>query len=379
MINVYFENMQNDIINRVIIVGYNTFNCYGVVRSLGEAGIRPDLILARCRVPFVAKSRYAGSVRYFDKPDEVPHILFKEFGGDKEKPIVICCDDPIQSAVDCCYDELKNYFLLSNCGETQGEITRLMNKDVQARYAREAGLVVPQTWHIGIGEKIPADMKYPCIAKPYRSISGSKSDIKICRNEEDLKSALESRKEFIVQQFIEKDFEAIIWGTSTTEYKYCFGGIGKKIRQFPTQWGLSSFGAVESFDEHNGLIKRSVERFLETLRYVGMFSIEMAVKDGKYYFLEINLRNDGKQYFTTKAGVNLPLIYINSRAGRPFEEPKLKTPTWFMGELTDFRQIFKGKVSLWHYLRDLLRTDSFFILNRKDPKPFLYQQLKRVF
>lgn len=370
--------MKNGVSNRVIVIGYNTFNCYGVVRSLGEAGIKPDMILAESRVPFIAKSRYVNSVKYFKKPSDLPEMLLNEYTVEDSKPIVICCDDPIQSAVDCNYGRLKEHFLLSNCDDKEEEITRLMDKDVQVEYARKVGLDIPETWHIPQGAGIPADIIYPCIAKPYRSISGTKSDIRICKKEEELYEVA-GTKDYTVQQFIEKDYEVILWGTSVGEGKYYIPGVTRKIRQYPLEWSLSSYGALESFDMHPGLEMDRVYAFLQSLNYTGMFSIEMAVRDGKYYFLEINLRNDGKQHFSTVAGANLPLMYIKSLLHEKVVQPHVKRPTFYMGELSDFRNIFKRKISFFTYIKDLFKTDSFFIFNFKDPYPFIYQQIKRIF
>lgn len=362
--------------DKIIVIGFQTFNCYGMVRSLAQAGIHPELLLSKSKVSFIAKSRYPQSVKFFDQLVDIPQILLEQFVDSVSKPIVICCDDPIQSVVDKAYDRLSEYFLLSNCNEQQSEITRLMDKDIQIEFANKCGLTVPKSWHIPMGAEIPDSIQYPSIAKPYRSISGTKSDIRICYNESQLKTVA-GTKDYTVQQFIEKDYEVILWGTSIGGGSYYIPGVARKIRQYPNEWSLSSFGVLEPFSAHPSLDKNKIYTFLRTLKYTGMFSIEMAVKGGKYYFLEINLRNDGKQHFSTVAGANLPLIYIRSLLGEKFEQPQVKFPTYYMGELSDVRHVFKGNLSVLSYIRDLYRKDSFFILNLKDPYPFIYQQLKR--
>lgn len=358
--------------NPVVLCGYNTFNAYGMLRSLGEAGIWPILIINNCAQPFLSKSRYAKSgVYYFDTPSEVPDLIRNNIQSGSVKPIIICCDDPIQSVMDKHYDEFKDDYLLSNCKQTQGEITRLMDKKLQTEIARQCGVTVPKTWKIRKDGEIPEDMVYPCIAKPELSIKGSKSEIKICRNKDQLSQALNGR-DYLIQEFIEKDYEAIMWGTSIDEDKYYIPGVARKMRQYPSEQGVTSYGVLESFQHHKTLNEGAIYRYLRDLGYQGMFSIEMAVKEDKYYFLEINLRNDGLQYFATTAGANLPVLYINSLIGKPFVEPKVKTPTYFMGETTDIKQILRKKVSALNWIKDLCRTKSFFILNLKDPIPYLY-------
>lgn len=369
---------MNKFKNKIIVVAYNTFNSYGVVRSLGEGGIKPYLVCDNNSIQFVSKSKWVFDSLTFSDKSEVLSLLRDNFNNEEAKPIVICCDDRLQAEVDSHYSELSHKFYLSNCGEIEGEIEKLMDKDIQADIARQSGLIVPQSCFIPVGGSIPEDLSYPCIAKPHKSISGSKSDIRICHNYNQLLEVA-GTKDFTVQQFIEKDYEIILWGTSIGNGEYYIPGVTRKIRQFPNEWGMSSFCALESFDKHPGLDYKAIITFLRNLQYTGMFSIEMAVKDGKYYFLEINLRNDGKQYFATAAGANLPLMYCRSLLGLPKEQVSVKLPTFAMGELTDIHHVFRGKISFLTWLRDLFRTKCFFILNFGDLRPFIYQQIKQRF
>lgn len=359
--------------NQVVLCGYNSFNAYGMLRSLGEAGISPTLIINRCAYPFLAKSRYAkNGVFYFDNPQELPGLIRKHIRTAKAKPIVICCDDPLQSVMDCNYDDFKDEYLLSNCNGKQGEITRLMDKDVQMDIASRCGVIVPKTWKIKKSGSIPSDMIYPCIAKPELSINGSKAEIKVCQNQEELMQVISNRN-YLVQEYIDKDYEAIIWGSSLSNRSYYVPGISTKIRQYPDRQGVTSYGVMQPFNDKTVIDLKAINEFLHHIHYTGMFSIEFAIKGNIGYLLEINLRNDGLQYFSTAAGANLPYIYINSLLGREFVEPTITTPLYFMGEITDFKQIFRKKVSTLGWLGDLFRTKCFFIFNWRDPKPFVYQ------
>ncbi len=362
-----------DISNRVIVVCSQNFNGYGVLRSLSKVGIKPLMITNHNKKnPIIYLSRLRGRIDYYDRISDIPEILLSRYS-DKNgiQPVVICCDDALQSVVDCHYDKLSPHFILSNIGGTQGEITRLMDQNLQMRVAQECGITVPRTWELPKGADILSDITYPCIVKAQWSIHGSKDEMQICSNEYELKKNL-THSGHLVQQFIDKDYEIIIYGTSIGTGKYYMPGVTHKIRQYPDNNGMSSFCVLEGFDKHPNLDKTTLERFLQKLNYTGMFSIEMAVKDGKYYLLEINLRNDGKQYFSTAAGANLPSLYIHSRLQRPIALPDPQYPTFAMGELTDFYQINRlPGFTFGKWIRDLLRTDSFFILNCLDPLPGL--------
>lgn len=357
----------------VIVVAFNGFNSYGMVRSLGEGGIRPIVLLPRDDINFVAKSKWVHQVIYYNEKNEIPNILLSSFATQQIRPIVICCEDQLQSIIDMNYNRLSPHFILSNCNKKQGDISRQMDKDIQISLANKTGLDTPSSWHMAIGDSIPNGITFPCIAKPYKSVEGSKSNIRICYNEHQLLE-VDKSIEYTIQQFIEKDYEIILWGTSIGNGEYYIPGVTRKIRQFPNVWGLSSYCVLESFDLHPTLNIRNIYKFLRNLGYTGMFSIEMAKKDNKYYFLEINLRNDGKQYFATAAGANLPLLYIKSLLGEKFIQPSVSLPTYAMGELTDFRQVLRKKVGLLKWIKDLFRTKCFFVLNFGDLKPFIYQQ-----
>lgn len=352
--------------NKVIVACSQNFNGYGMLRSLAKAGLRPDMIVNRTTCPIIEKSRLKGSLVHYDDVYQIPDLLLEQYKDRQPKPIVICCDDGIQSAVNDRYDELSPYFLLSSISDRQGEITRHMDKKLQMEIAAKCGVSVPRTWLIEQNAPIPADMVYPCIAKVQESIFNR--GMSICDNAKQLEEAL-SKSPCIVQQYIKKEYEIIVYGTSIDAGEYYMAGVTKKLRQYPKPDGMSSYCVLEDFDKHPGLDKKALISFLKALNYTGMFSIEMVVKDNVYYLCEINLRNDGKQYFSTVAGANLPAMYIQSLVGQQVQIPSPKYPTYAMGEFTDYHFVKDGDISVGRWLKDLLKSDSFFILNAKDPLP----------
>lgn len=360
----------------IVVCGYNTFNAYGILRSLGEAGIKSDLITNQCPNPFLTKSKYVKEVAYFTSPDAVPEILLTRFKKEGTN-VVICCDDPIQSATDLKLNVLSEWFVISNCKNKEGELTRLMDKTVQMEIAEECGLTIPKSWSIAKDSALPVGIIYPCIVKPLVSKDGTKKEINVCHNKEDLVNSLKDSGELIVQEFIEKDYEISIAGVRGADGDICLSGVLRKIRQYPDMNGLSSFGVLEGFEKYPNFDREAVKKFLDRLDYRGIFCLDMAVKGGKYYFFEINLRNGGKSYFSTSAGYNLPLIYVKAICGLPFGGGAVKS-SYFMGETTDIKQVFKRNLSVLGWFRDLIRTNSFFMFNIKDPKPFFSQIFGKI-
>lgn len=360
--------------NKVIVACSQNFNGYGVLRSLHAANIRPDVIVNHSDCPIIECSRFKNRVFFYNNVEEVPDVLLQHYSREERRCIVICCNDDIQSVVNDRFNDLSKYFLLSSINDIQGEITRHMNKAIQMRIASECGIDVPKTWICDNETLIPHDIIYPCIAKVKDSIFNRGIDI--CNTEDELTSTLK-KNPCTVQEYIEKDYEIIIYGTSIGEGEYFLAGVTNKLRQYPRPDGMSSFCVLEDFSAHPNLDRNALLAFLKRLNYRGMFSIEMVARNGKYYLCEINLRNDGKQYFSTVAGANLPQMYINSLMGLPVELPKMKYPTYAMGEFTDIFQVASKQISLFSWLKDVVKTDTFFIINKKDLHPsFLELQTK---
>lgn len=347
-----------------------------MLRSLNAIGIEPVMLINHSERPLIELTKFKCDIDFYNTVDEIPDILMSRYAGNSSRPIVICCDDNIQSSTDNDYNRLSQHFILSDINQSQGEITRHMNKEIQMDIANKAGMTVPASWLFHKGEKITDDVIYPCFAKTSISLRGSKADMRVCNNREELQRAVNTM-DYLVQEYIDKDYEVIIWGTSIGEKKYYMTGVTRKIRHIPLVTGMSSFGVVERFEDHPNLDKDALSRFLNLLNYHGMFSIEMAVKGDKYYFLEINLRNDGKQHFSTAAGANLPKMYVLSRLSKSIDIPNVVTPTYYMGELADYHHVGMRNISFTTWFKDLMHTNVFFILNKKDLRPFI-AELKRT-
>lgn len=341
-----------------------------MLRTLHQIGIKPYLVVDNRSMSATFRSRFAaGKIIYNDIAD-VPNILIENFGYEKHRSIVICCDDMPQSIVDQHYDTLKDKFILANIAETQGAITEMMAKSKQNELAKKYGVLTPESWECIKNSNLPEDIIFPCIAKPIKSIYGGKPEIRVCETREELENAIKS-KDYLVQQYIQKDFEVTLWGTSLSDGEYYITGVTRKIRQYPTERDLSSYCVLESFQEHPNLNLQAIMQMMRALKYTGLFNIEMVVKDDKYYLVEINLRNGGKQHFSTVAGANLPLLYISSLLGIPCTLPKPKYPAYFMGELSDIRHVMAGRLKPLIWLRDLFRTKSFFMVNLSDTMAWL--------
>lgn len=356
--------------NRVIVVGNNHHNTLGVLRSLGERGIKPELIITDDTLKFVTTCKYVGSIYTIHKAEEVVLILqsLKQSGA---MPIVICCDDKSIAEIDKHYDELSKYFHLPNAGQ-QGRINFLMSKLEQQKLANKAGLLSPRTWRVYGNTTLPTDVVYPCIVKTDSSIDGGKIDIKVCYNRDELQSNTSRSVEYIIQEYIEKEYELNVVACSLNNGKdIVVPGVIHKIREYPAKGGSSSFSVLKNCNEYPHLPLDGIKRMLELTQYEGLFSIEFVCKDGLCYFLEVNFRNDGNGYVPTSAGCNLHYIWCCHKSGVAVEDFSVHTPHYFMADVRDILHVIKDKqLKVGEWLNDFRRTDCFLLYNRRDSKPF---------
>jgi D-aspartate ligase len=352
---------------RAIIIGDSTNNTLSIVRSLGEVGISQTLIL-KCDadISYVCKSKYLKSCSVYHIKlikDCLPILLdIKDEDGEK---FIICSFDEAAIFIDNNEDVLHDYFVTPARGKQIGE---LFNKDKQCLLAKKCGLTVPESVNFSLGENIDdVTIAYPILLKPLNSTKGEKSDIHICHDKNDFEKALaneSSCRNFIIQKFIEKEYEIDCIGVRTDKETYLAGGI-RKIRHYPPLIGAGAYGLfmpIEKFD----INVEGVNSFLEESNYHGPFSVEfLHAKDGNY-FMEVNFRNEGLAYASTVAGANLHALYIYPQM--KIRRDKIRK-IYMMNYSIDFLYVKSGEISLLHWMRDFLRTKCFININLKDLMP----------
>lgn len=375
----------------VIILGGNHHNTLGVIRALGEAGLSQSikLIMVNDTPDFVYQSKYIKKANYRRVPDEdgIAQAL-NDFKYSDSKPVIICCGDSLSSFVDRNYDELSNRFVLPNAKGKQGEITRLMSKEVQMQYAEKLGIDVPTSLTFSKEEvkEIKWDI-YPCIVKPIDSIIGGKADIHICKNRQELINDVQETSciRFQVQRYIDKDFEYQLIGCSLDGgEKVIIPGFTRLIRQPKnTNTGYLRYIHRSKLDIDYSI----AEQYVKEIGYSGLFSLEfLRGKDGKDYFMEINMRNDGNAYCVTAFGVNLPLIWYKHSTGKQYAIPEINPEhsVLFMPELMDVKNI--RSVGIFKWLHECFNADCHANFKFNDQMPFFSQlgsmvkgKLKRIF
>ena len=363
--------------NKIIVIGGNHPNTLGLIRSIGENGIPVILLLEPCESLEYCSLRFS---RYIEKKyllkteDEILDILKRDFYGEQEKPVILCASDASICLLDAHYDELKDKFSFFNAGE-QGLINYFMDKPNMFKKAEECGLNTIKTWHLNSSSIIPDDIKYPCFVKASNSAVDGKAGIGLCESKEELAERLQLGHEFLVQEYVEKEYELDINGISIHHGEEVFiPAVCRKIRDYEER--QSDYIVLEDVKKYSHINFEAIKRLISEIGYEGLFSVELLCLGDKSYFLEINMRNDGVNYLYTSSGANLPMRWVNYCSGNneAIDKGFCKTPIYLMQQ-ADFSNVIHHQISLGKWLKDLMRTRAFFVLNLRDPKPFLYTML----
>lgn len=358
-----------------IVTGGNHHNTYGVVRALGKKGIRIFLLLINDdSQSFLLKSRYVS--RYEIVKNEVEAITYlQKHKKNFNDSVIIACSDGMSSALDKNFNSLIDSYRLPGATE-QGRISTIMDKETMSRLGKSVGFNVPDSKVVSTLDDIE-DIAYPCITKPILSIDGHKSDITICYRKEDLVRVIKTGTchTYQVQKFIKKDFEYQLIGLSLNGgERLIIPGFSRCIRPCPST--NTGFLHYESLNNASIPLEKC-RNFVKATGYSGLFSIEfLRDKQGNDFFMEMNFRNDGNAICVTASGTNLPYIWYLANTGgdyvKEIENSKFR-PVYAMPEFPDFENfVYKRRISVLRWVRDVARTHVFMIFTLSDIHPFFY-------
>lgn len=371
---------------RVVVIGTIHHNTLGVIRSLGEAGIIKENISVLLVGEHAGKKNIISSSKYVSKTmvfsvnnySEVVNWLLEN---KRKKSVIICCSDGAAETVINAKEQLYEDYKIP---DTVLSITDLTRKSYQAEIAKKCGLLIPRSVDFTVSQPVEWDT-FPCIIKPYKSTAGAgKEDVRIFNSKGEFVQSLASLGSDIIQiqQYIDKEMEYQLIGCSLEAGQtIIIPGFTKMIRQPKnTNTGYLLYSPIDKliFD------RECVEKFIRTIGYSGLFSVEfIRAKNGKDYFLEINMRNDGNAYCVESAGVNLPYIWTYYQAyGHLPEAPvSFSEQIYFIPDFNDLKIALK-EIGLLKWLQQFRKAQSHSIYNKKDMGPFRFEfcrQVKRTF
>ncbi len=359
--------------NKIIIWGVDGFNTLGLLRQLGRDDI--DLFfLIKGKASFASKSKFCK--RFFETPtiEEGYDFLISSFKNEEYKPIIFTSGDDIMVFIDKHKEEFEKYFMIPGCS-TKGDTEKYTDKNEMTRLADEIGIVCPKSIKITKNSQIDAigEITYPCLIKPAHENPGHYNEFKfkICKNEKSLKRTLKyvrEDSEFIVQQFIPKKWELLVYGARMWNGKTEIAGA--IVRDRMANGGTSHGYITKEIPQCADMTK--VRDFLEKIDYHGLFAFEYGLFENDAYFFEVNLRNDGTSHYYYQAGANIPLAYAYSCTGIDYSQisTSVGEKQWFIDEVLDFENVALGKISKKKWKEDLKQATVFKYYDKDDTVPF---------
>ena len=368
------QNLKNQF--DFIIFGSGNYNSLGVLHSMIGSNARIFILCVGCskhlkQGNIIGYSRFAKDLKEVSSVEKGVDWLIKNSNLFSKQAIIYPTGDCEVKELDRNVDKLKNHYIFPTC-INYSDISRLMDKNIQITQAEKYGLKILKTQFSNSPKFSFKDVIYPCMVKPLNSTLGSKGDMRICHNETELNDALVSSKltkNFLVQQYIKNEADLLFLGISLPNGNVLLPALVRKPGVSPT--GEYSHAIITTDIDKYLPDKESVISFVKSLNYTGPFSIEFGLENGKIYFFEINLRNDGTAHYPLGLGVNIPLIYYNSIHNRKYPS------SWKIGEYEmidesrDLRRVFSKEISLVEWCRSLINAGSYKFYNKYD-KRLLY-------
>ena len=136
-------------------------NPLGIVRSLGEEGIKPIVLLCAHNPHMVNNSKYVGELHIFNTIQEGFDFLMEHYSNEPLKPFIYNGSDNVTLLLDEHYEELKDKFYFTN---GQGGIEKYLQKYDITQAAVECGINIPKEELLQVGE-MPKTLRYPVFVK----------------------------------------------------------------------------------------------------------------------------------------------------------------------------------------------------------------------
>lgn len=390
--NNIFENpiFRSKVPVGIVFIAY--IQGLGIARSLSQEGI-PVLAIDYDKNRFGLYSKYITGVISPDAAkEEQSFIDFLEIIGKnlKNKGILFPTHDVELIALSKHREILKEYFLYPM--SEYKIIDRCIDKFKLYPIAEKLDIPIPKTFfpkNTEEAEVISNKIEYPSILKPNRHESFFKIFKKTALRVNNRKELLEKYKhvsekglKIMIQEEIlgraDNLYTLGSYADKNSNLKGIF--IGRKLRQFPSDFGTCRLG--EPADEPE-VLERG-ERLIKGINYHGISQVEFKKdpKDNKFKLMELNARGWLWISLSTACGVNLPFIAYKDTIGEKIDKQIYynRLDIKWINLISDFMNCCGGKykkkghpqesLNLLQWLYSIKGKKIEAIFSWRDPKPF---------
>lgn len=360
---------------KVVIWGDDHHNALGLLRMLGGRGYDILFLVHGLNHKIATASKYCEKYVIVKSIDEGLSYLYENYKDKDNKAVLLFTADRYSEAANTHLSQLKDFFFVAGPSK-QGLLAEIDDKYMMGKIAEECGIKIPSTILYPQDDLLSLN-EYPVVVK---SCSPTSKDIKIkvVKNEEELlktSKAFYPDRKYVIQKFIDKDADGLIYGCRNYDGKTILAGIC--VRNRWSDDGCGSFGYLTP-DIPSYISISGIEKFLEKIDFYGLFSVEYALTNEDAYFYEFNLRNDGTSVLFYNAGSNLALSFVNSCFG--FEEDiptKIREKQYLMNEFWDHFNVKDGLITKEQWEKDRKKSTIFFYYDPDDMAPYNIQKSQR--
>lgn len=379
-------------IPRVMVAGRNWCSNLCMAKSLAAAGYEVEVLHVWQKKPgkrnlqrYVKPEKYSDMINAYYLCNSMRNSVriverLKSLARPDHKMLLVPVDDLVAFAVDEYYDDLKDFYILPNINGQGGEICRLMSKEVQKDLAIKAGLPVAQGTPLKYESGdlvIPDTVNYPCFIKPNVSRNSFKTTMMRCDSKEELMEELESRKakgfDILIEDYLEINRELSYLGLSTSDGVICPGYFEAVVEGSESHRGVALMGRILDAEDAEPL-RSEVVKFIESLNFNGLFDVDLIEdKNGKIYFVELNLRYGGSGFAFTKAGLNLPKMYADYMIKGIIPDPDTRlenTGLTFTNEKVLIDEYIEDIVDKNDIKETMKAADIHFLKDEDDMRPY---------
>lgn len=287
------------------------------------------------------------------------------------------------SLIDKNKEELDERFIVPTIKGKNNEIIQLMDKGTQKQIAQKCGLNIITEYDIKKEKKeyiIPPNIEFPIFIKPKISFLGEKSIMRKCNNIQELKKALKEignnyNCPILIEKFVNIEKEYAILGCSYKN-EITIPGIIEKIDVAKGKnKGVTLKGKTVPAEKYINIIEK-IEKFIKSLKFDGLFDIELYEENGKMYFNELNLRFGAEGYGITGSGVNLPRIYVKKVTNSNTKCNKKLKERIFLSDKANLESYESNAISWKEYVSNQKNIDFSFIKTENKKLRFSFKRLE---
>lgn len=375
--------MSNSNINvDVVVVGQNYSTSLGLIQSAGEAGFSVGVVRSidndSTKITPELKSKYVSLffIHNRRKEKELVDILIDNFASLTRKTVLLPADDNNAALLDKYADYLTPYFFMPCIKNNYGYISHYMDKSYQSSLAISLGINKVRSWTIEANNlkysELPSNITFPCITKPQLSMGSSKRYIIVNNSMEDLQNTLhsianEKQCSLLIEEYVNVVNEYTIPGVSYNNEVIIPAFIKKNKIGSGYHRGVTISGVIVDSAKYINICNK-LKELIRNIGFEGIFDIELFESNNQFYFNEINLRNGAAGYALTKAGINLPAMYINHCFGKKVQinNKNLKEGLTFASDKAAIENYVSGYMNLSEYIRLMNNIDFRLLLDSGD-------------